>query len=74
MPVIRERPAVSATEPTFIDWNDRNAHAAAECAIRMMGEGVPADEAAQEVARQYSTEASAVTRWISRIAVRSLAS
>lgn len=52
------------TERTFLDWNDANAFAAAECAVRLMREGWEYTSAVAEASKRYSCDHFAVARWV----------
>jgi hypothetical protein len=52
----------------FIDWNDQNAHAAAESAVRLMRDGCDYEYAIHEAARLYSAPKASVERLFKRIA------
>lgn len=56
---------------TFLDWDDRNSHAAAECAIRKMAEGYSFEDAVEHCCRTYSASKSAVVEWVKRLGRRS---
>jgi hypothetical protein len=53
---------------TFIDWNDKNAHAAAQCALRLMQAGYDDQGAIAEASRRYSAPRYDVARWIRHVA------
>ena len=54
---------------SYTSWSDRNAHAAADRAVRLMGDGATPQQAIEEAARSYSADARDVSAWVSRIAL-----
>ena len=56
----------------FADWNDENASAAAECAVRLMkDENYDYDGAIKEASERYSADCRSVAGWFKINAQRS---